>query len=235
MKSMPKSLARGFQTSQPTGNFLELASVEINRTVAEFDAIQRDQTMTRAQRSPALFKLRETAKSALGKQLSKARSELDTRFNNLDRQADEALKGKLTTVEISQLALQLKAMPIADRMATIQFSADHARAAALAPPALSGVDNAEAGLTTFLKYHEPLLLEQLDQLQADVSAVKSMERHVDSGLMALEMATDTKALETMYKPNLDAIDLEPRHGETVADYRKRVGDPLQDPATVSAE
>ena len=77
MKSMPKSLARGFQTSQPTGNFLELASVEINRTVAEFDAIQRDQTMTRAQRSPALFKLRETAKSALGKQLTKARNELD--------------------------------------------------------------------------------------------------------------------------------------------------------------
>jgi hypothetical protein len=90
-------------------------------------------------------------------------------------------------------------------------------------------------MSTFLRYHEPLLLEQIEQVQADYSAVESLERHVDSGLMALEMATDTKALETMYKPNLDAIDLEPRHGETVADYRKRVGDPLQDPATVSAE
>lgn len=235
MKSMPKTLSRGVRTSQITGNYLELASVAINRTVAEFDAIQRDKTMTQAQRSPALFKLRETAKSALGKQLSKARSELDTRFNNLDRQADAAVKGKLTTAELSQLALQLKAMSITDRMATIQFSADHARAAVLAPPALSGVADAEAGMSTFLRYHEPLLLEQIEQVQADYSAVESLERHVSSGLMALEMATDTKALETVYKPNLDAIDLEPRHGETVADYRKRVGDPLQDPATVSAE
>lgn len=230
MKSITKSLARGFQTSQTTGNFLELTSAVINRTVAEFDAIQRDQTMTRAQRSPALFKLRETAKSALGKQLTKARNELDARFSNLDRQADEALKGKLTTVEISQLALQLKAMSITDRMATIQFSADHARAAVLAPPALSGVDDPDVGISSFLRHHEPYLFEQIGQVRADDAAISSMERHVSSGLLALEMATDTKALETVYEPNLDAIDVEPRHGETVADYRKRVGDPIADPA-----
>lgn len=230
MKNIPKTLSRGFQTSQTTGNFLELASSVVNRTAAELAAIQGDRTMTTAQRSPALFKLHQASGQAIRKQLNKAQAELDARFSNLDRQADAALKGTLTTVEISQLALQLKAMSITDRMATIQFSADFARAAALAPPALSGVDNAEAGLTTFLKYHEPILMEQLDQLQADLSAVKSMERHVDSGLMEIQMATDAKALETMYKPNLDAIDVEPRHGETVADYRKRVGDPIADPA-----
>lgn len=232
MKNIPKTLSRGFQTSQTTGNFLELTSAVINRTVAEFDAIQRDQTMTRAQRSPALFKLRETAKSALGKQLTKARNELDARFNNLDRQADEALTGKLTTAELSQLALQLKAMSITDRMATIQFSADHARAAVLAPPALSGVDDPDAGISSFLRHHEPHLFELIGQVRADDAAISSMERHVSSGLLALEMATDTKALETVYEPNLDAIDVEPRYGETVAAYRARVGDPMTgaDPA-----
>lgn len=227
MKTMPSTLARGWKTSPVTGSYLEMASAAINRTAAALEAIHGDKTMTQAQRSPALADLHRASQAALNKQLNNARNEATTRFKNLDASAEAALHGKLSTVEIAQLAVQLKAMSVHDRSATIAFSADYARAAALAPPALSGAKDSEAGMMTFLKHHEPALLEQIEQVQADFAAIDSLSRHVETGLISIQMQIDSKALETIYKPNLEAIDVAPRANETIAAHRARVGEVKQ--------
>ena len=55
MKNIPKTLARGFQTSQTTGNFLELASSVVNRTAAELAAIQGDRDDLAAESADLIY------------------------------------------------------------------------------------------------------------------------------------------------------------------------------------
>lgn len=226
MKTMPSTLSRGFQTSDMTGNYIGLMSGIINKTVAELAAINADRTLTKAQRSPALSKLHSTSEQAFKRQLAKAYEELGARDTKFERDVDMQLRGKLSTVELSQLAQQLKGMTTTDRVATIEFSADYARAAVLAPPALSG---GAITVETYLKHHEPNLLEVKEQISRDLSALNSIEKHFTTGLIHISMETDHEAMAAKYEPKLDSIDPEPRANESAAAYNARQADTNESP------
>lgn len=234
MRTIPSTLSRGIGTSEVTGRYLGLVSEVVNRSAERYGSLLKDRTLTAAQKSPHMADLHRASLASISKQLNKAKDEATLRYQNLDRQADAALAGKLTTVEISQLALQLKAMSADDAIATIQFSPDYARAAALAPPALSGISSEHAGMITFLKHHEPNLYSEIEQVQADLSAIASMDRETAQGLRAIEIRIDVRALEEAYKPDLGALDVEPRPGESLAAYNKRMGKPEQAEEATSA-
>ncbi|MGL4937986.1 hypothetical protein, partial [Shewanella sp.] len=169
-----------------------------------------------------LHKLKQAAEKALNKQLANAKQSLDLRLTSFDEAAHKALKGDLSTVEIAQLAKELRGMTSEERHETVKFSADFARASVLAPAALSGMSGTETGRGIFLKHHAPALLADLEQLEHDLRNIDAIAAHITSGLGELEINIDPQAMASQYRPALDRIDLEPRCGESQARYNERI-------------
>lgn len=230
----PIHLKRGFLTSERVGDQLQSVAETVNRIIREKNNILADKTMTRAQRTPALDKLQKEADRSLTKALGALESELANRIEQHEKAVKGLLHGKLSTVEVVQLAKELKSMNSSDRMSAIAYSADLARAAVLAPKALSGFEEGELGIQVFLNHHAPDVLEASDQLDHDVRSYQSVQNHCREGLISLMNDGDPSALKTIYKPKLDAIDHTPRTGESSAQYKERTGHWAGEPDTGEA-
>lgn len=219
----PYVYKRGFLTSNYVGDAMERMANTLGRGIEELEAIKADRTMTRAQITPALVNLQKTLDKSLFSQMDKVTREVEVQASNWERQAKEAIYANMSMTDAVLLAREMKSMNSSDRNTTIQFSKEFGRAAIIAPPVLSGLADNEVTKELFLRYHYPQLKEIQEQIERDQNALVSLNNHITEQVISISFNGDPSAIKTMYTPQLQRIDLDPKDTESIADYKQRTG------------
>lgn len=214
LSKFTESLIRGFQTSPAGAAAHHAVGLRINQAIDVFDAINADKSRTKGEKAPLYKQLQEKHGADINRSLERFRAELNARIEAHTQAAEKALTG-VSMAEAVQIVVGLKQAGLnADALrATIADSKEIAVAMARVPSALSGF--APETVKQAAMKHFPELVAEDESLDRDCSAFKSLENVVAKTIMEIGMNVDEQALADRFDPS-------------------RL-DPLQDPATVSAE
>lgn len=192
---------RGFQTSDLMGNSSESFSTAFNKYSDSFNAIQNDQTRTKAEKAALLSKLAEKANTHLLSEFERTANTHLSRSIAADSERSSFLSPSDKSVAL-ELAKHLKAAKPEEVSTLVRTDKRYAQALNSMPAGYFGItqDTVDSISNASIAHNNPDLYSKFKQLNNDQKQLDNMKLFVSDAKRALAANVDQKALETRFEP-----------------------------------